>query len=125
MAAAAASSFTPNFHAGAEAEAIAIATYNVGASTNNWGTKGAPAGSEFGKAFDRLADDLRAVARRVDVVFLTEIGGFGRPACQERVLRGIGEKLKDNPPSEGWQIMGGVGPFAIMHNSRVGIEARV
>ena len=124
MAAAAASSLMPSFHAG-EAEAIAIATYNVGAAANNWGTKGAAAGSDFGTAFDRLADDLRVVARRVGVVFLTEIGGLGRPACQERVLRGIGEKLKDNPPSEGWQIMGGVGPFAIMHNSRVVIQDRV
>ena len=40
------------------------------------------------------------------------------------VQRGVGEKLKDNPPSEGWQIMGGVGPFAIMHNRRVVVEDR-
>ena len=68
-------------------------------------------------------EDIAAVAKKVDVLFLSEIGHFGSRSSNECVLRKLGAALEDeNDMPHGYTLVGGYGAFAVLHKDGVRLE---
>ena len=107
---------------GPQRPALRVATYNLGGASPNWGIL---QGGQESAAWGDVTEDVVELACSLDMVFLTEMGNFAHPETQADMLRRLGQRLDDHDEfPDGYQLTGGVGPFAVLHKTTIHVKDR-